>query len=53
MRTPEHVEQVDQVTRLLREYDQAVADEQDAASRAASAAQDLEDLGVDVETATR
>ena len=41
-------EEDQEVTRLLREFDEAVADEQDAASRAASAADELHDLGVDV-----
>jgi len=42
------VEADDAVTRLLREYDQAVADEHVAAGRAASAAQRLAHFGVDV-----
>lgn len=46
IRTPE---EDSEVTRLLREYDEAVAEEQDAASRASAAAEELRMLGVDVE----
>lgn len=43
------VEQDSEVTRLLREYDIAVVDEQEAASLVSYLASQLEDLGVDVE----
>lgn len=45
MRTPEEDEEV---TRLMRDFDEAIADALDAQSRAASIAEELTTLGIDI-----
>lgn len=44
--TPDAVD-LDEVARIKKQYDEAVAEEQDAASRVAALAEDLRDLGFD------
>lgn len=39
----------EEIERLKREWEEAIADEQDAASRASALAEQLHDLGVDVD----
>lgn len=43
-------ENEDTIARLRQEWNEAVADEEDAASRASALADELRDLGVDPET---